>query len=162
MNRASVSLTFDNTSRVFHLHNVKNEKINVDFDEVVITRTVYADGTNTYHINGHDVRMKDIVELIASVHIGSSGHHIISQGEADRLLNASAKERKIMIEDALGLKLYQYRIKETEKKLSKAEDNVQELHALRRELAPHIKFLERQVKKNRTSRTIAWRPHASL
>ncbi|MCD8508159.1 MAG: AAA family ATPase [Candidatus Pacebacteria bacterium] len=147
MNRASVSLTFDNTSRVFHLHNVKNEKINVDFDEVVITRTVYADGTNTYHINGHDVRMKDIVELIASVHIGSSGHHIISQGEADRLLNASAKERKIMIEDALGLKLYQYRIKETEKKLSKAEDNVQELHALRRELAPHIKFLERQVKK---------------
>jgi chromosome segregation ATPase len=147
MNRASVSITFDNTSRVFQLTNTKNEQVNVDFDEVVLTRTVFADGSNTYNINGHEVRMKDILELIASVNIGSSGHHIISQGEADRLLNANAKERKNMIEDALGLKLFQYRIKESEKKLEKTTDNLRETQGLRRELAPHLRFLKRQVEK---------------
>ena len=38
---------------------------------------------------------------------------IISQGEADRILNASPKDRKEMVEDALGLKIYQYKIKES-------------------------------------------------
>ncbi len=34
-------------------------------------------------INHTEVRLKDVVDLLASVNIGSSGHHIISQGEAD-------------------------------------------------------------------------------
>ena len=80
-------------------------------------REVFADGANKYSINGTEVRLKDIVDLLASVNIGSSGHHIISQGEADRVLNASNKDRRSMIEDALGLKIYQYRIKESERKL---------------------------------------------
>lgn len=147
MNRASVSITFDNKERVFNITNTKNEQVSVDFDEVVVTRIVFADGSNVYKINDHEVRMKDILELIASVNIGASGHHIISQGEADRLLNANAKERKHMIEDALGLKLFQYRIKESERKLEKTTDNLRETQGLRRELAPHIRFLKRQVEK---------------
>ena len=57
MSRASVSIVFDNTDRVFHLHQSNNTKLSVDFDEVVITREVYADGVNKYMINGHEVRM---------------------------------------------------------------------------------------------------------
>lgn len=147
MSRASVSIVFDNTDRVFHITQHNNSKINVDFDEVVITREVYHDGANKYMINGNEVRMKDIHELIASVNIGSSGHHIISQGEADRYLNANVKDRRELIEEALGLKVYQYRIKESERKLSRAEGNMRESELLRRELAPHLRFLKRQVDK---------------
>ena len=147
MSRASVSIIFDNTDRVFHLHQLNNTKLSVDFDEVVITREVYIDGANKYMINGHEVRMKDIHELIASVNIGASGHHIISQGEADRYLNANVKDRRELIEEALGLKLYQYRIKESERKLKKSEENMRESELLRREIAPHLKFLKRQVDK---------------
>ncbi len=147
MSRASVSIVFDNIDRVFHLHQDNNNRINVDFDEVVITREVYSDGSNKYLINGNEVRMKDVHELIASVNIGASGHHIISQGEADRYLNANVKDRRELIEEALGLKVYQYRIKESERKLQRAEDNMRESELLRRELAPHIRFLKRQVDK---------------
>lgn len=147
MSRASVSITFDNSDRVFHLHQANNTKLSVDFDEVVISREVYTDGVNKYMINGHEVRMKDIHELIASVNIGASGHHIISQGEADRYLNANVKDRRELIEEALGLKLYQYRIKESERKLKKSEENMRESELLRREIAPHLKFLKRQVDK---------------
>jgi chromosome segregation protein len=147
MSRASVTIVFDNKDRVFQLHNNDNSKISVDFDEVVITREVYSDGANKYLINGTDVRMKDVHELIASVNIGSSGHHIISQGEADRYLNANAKERRALIEEALGLKVYQYRLKTSTRKLEKAENNLRESEIMRRELAPHLRFLKRQVDK---------------
>jgi chromosome segregation protein len=85
--------------------------------------------------------------LLAGAHIGASGHHIISQGEADRILNASLKERREMIEEALGLKVYHYKREESLRKLEKTEENLKEAHSLRKEIAPHIKFLEKQVEK---------------
>jgi chromosome segregation protein len=136
-NRASVKITFDNTSKFLPL----------DFDTVTIERVVHRDSVNEYLINGSQVRLRDVVELLASAHIGSSGHHIISQGEADRILNASIKERKAMIEDALGLKMYQYKKQESEKKLVKTRENIAQVESLRREIMPHIRFLKKQVEK---------------
>ncbi|MEN9604510.1 MAG: hypothetical protein RJB39_195 [Candidatus Parcubacteria bacterium] len=142
-NRAAVKVAFDNSpqdggGRLFNTHS---------FDEVVIERAVNRDGTNEYMINGSAVRLKDITELLAEANIGSSGHHIISQGEADRLLSSSNKERKEMIEDALGLKVYQYKKEESEKRLDKTKEHMKEVESLRRELAPHIRFLKKQVEK---------------
>ena len=136
-NRAGVKVVFDNTKRV----------LNVDFDEVTLERVVHRDSSNEYFINGSLVRLKDIVELLASAHIGASGHHIISQGEADRILNANIRERREMIEDALGLKIYQYKKTESQRKLEKTEENMKSVESLRREIAPHLKFLKKQVEK---------------
>lgn len=144
--RASVEITFDNKDKVFKLSD-RSEPINLDYDEISLKREVYADGTNNYFINNTSVRLKDIVELLASVNIGASGHHIISQGQADRILSASSKDRRIMIEDALGLKVYQYKLKDAGKKLEKTNTNMKEISLLRRELAPHIKYLKKQVEK---------------
>lgn len=152
-NRASVSIVFDNSKKKFNFTN-SGLGVPLDYDEVTITREVVADGVNKYSINGTDVRLKDIVDLLASVNIGSSGHHIISQGEADRVLNASSKDRRAMIEDALGLKIYQYRIKESERKLEKTNINMKEVASLRREIAPHINFLKKQVEKIEKAQTL--------
>src|SRR4051812_35941156 len=137
LNRASVKVIFDNKTRA----------LNLDFDEVSLERVVHRDSANEYFINGSSVRLKDILELLAGAHIGASGHHIISQGEADKILNANLKERREMIEEALGLKVYHYKREESLKKLEKTEENLKEAHSLRKEIAPHIKFLEKQVEK---------------
>ena len=144
--RASVEIIFDNKDRVFKMGE-RSEPLNLDFDEIILKREVFSDGNNTYYINNSAVRLKDIVEMLASVNIGSSGHHIISQGQADRILTSSAKDRRGMIEDALGLKVYQNKLKEANKKLEKTEENMKEVGLLRRELAPHIKYLKKQVEK---------------
>ena len=136
-NRANVKLVFDNSKNLFSL----------DFEEIVIERVVNRDGGNEYYLNGSLVRLKDIFELLSQAHIGASGHHIISQGEADRILSANIKERKEMIEDALGLKIYQYKREESERKLLKTEENIKQVESLRREIAPHIKFLKKQAEK---------------
>lgn len=135
--RAGVKLVFDNSDRA----------LNLDFDEVSIERVVHRGGQNEYLLNGSQVRLRDIAELLAGANIGASGHHIISQGEADRVLSAGPRERREMVEDALGLTAYLYKREEAERKLEKTGENMREVTALRRELAPHLKFLASQVKK---------------
>jgi chromosome segregation protein len=136
-NRASVKVVFDNAKRM----------LNIDFDEVTLERVVHRDSVSEYFINGSPVRLKDIIELLSGAHIGASGHHIISQGEADRILNANIRERREMVEDALGLKMYQYKKLESSRKLEKTEENMKSVESLRREIAPHLKFLKKQVEK---------------
>src|SRR3989344_259359 len=107
-NRAGIKVVFDNTTRL----------LDIDFKEVVVERIVYRDGQNEYLLNGSQVRLKDVIRLLAGANIGGSGYQIISQGEADRILNASPRERREMVEDALGLKLYQHKKAESERKLT--------------------------------------------
>lgn len=136
-NRASVSITLNNEEKIFPL----------DFSEITIERVVNRDGSNEYFINGSRSRLRDVQEVLAVANIGSTGHHIISQGEADRILSSNPRERREMIEDALGLKIYQYKKQESEKKLKKTRENIAQVESLRREVAPHLRFLEKQVKK---------------
>jgi len=148
MNRASVAITFDNHDRIFQLSgDVGEQDISLDFDEIILKREVFSDGTNAYSINDSQVRLKDIQDLVSRVHIGASGHHIISQGEADRILHASPRDRRMMIEEALGLRIHRMKIKDAERKLEKTKIHMQEVEGLRRELAPHIRFLKKQVEK---------------
>ena len=141
-NRAAVAIVFDNTPK-------KNGRIfpKLDFDEVAIERAVFRDGVSEYSINGSKARLRDIQELLASANIGETGHHIISQGEADRILLAHPRERRAMLEDALGLKVFEFKKQEAERKLTKTEENMREVEAIRRELAPHLRFLGKQVEK---------------
>src|SRR3990167_4552902 len=125
--RGAVRVTFDNSKRLLDL----------DFKEVVVERIVYRDGQNEYLLNGTVVRLKDVIRLLAGANIGGSGYQIISQGEADRILNATPRERREMVEDALGLKLYQHKKAESERKLAETGVNIDKTKSLRRELAPH-------------------------
>lgn len=145
--KASVKIYFNNEDKIFKLVGDSGEPVDLGYDTVSIGREVYQDGLNRYILNDSEVRLKDITQLLASVHIGASGHHIISQGEADRILNASAKDKKEIVEDALGLKVYQYKIKEGERKLDRSAENMKEAVMQRRENAPHLNFLRRQMEK---------------
>lgn len=137
LGRASVKVSFDNSKRL----------LDIDFNEVVVERVVYRDGQNEYLMNGTQVRLKDVIRLLAGANIGGSGYQIISQGEADRILSASPRERREMVEDALGLKLYQHKKAESERKLEETAVNIDKTKSLRRELAPHLNFLRTQVER---------------
>ena len=145
--RASVSIYLDNSDKVFKLTNEAGEYVPLNFDTVSISREVYPDGVNKYILNNSEVRLRDIHQLLSSVNIGTGGHHIISQGEADRILNSSPKDLREIIQGALGLEVYQYRIKESVRKLERTGENIKEVIMLRRENAPHLNFLKRQVEK---------------
>jgi len=140
LGRAEVKLIFDNRKKQFPQY---------EFDDVVIARRVMRDGTNQYLLNGSIVRLKDIYGLLARVGLGATQHHIISQGEVDRILWASPRDRQEMIEEALGLKEFHLKKREAERKLAETEANVKQVEALRREIQPHLKYLALQTEKMR-------------
>ncbi|MCF7843433.1 AAA family ATPase [Candidatus Gracilibacteria bacterium] len=151
MSRASVTMVIDN----------KNKKGGDDrtieaspelapylvYDELTLSRVIYADGTSDYLLNDAKIRLKDVQELLSFAGIGGSAHTIINQGEADRILLASPKDRKEALEDALGLRVYHMRLNESKRKLERVKNHVREVELLRTEIKPHLIHLERQVKK---------------
>ncbi len=137
MGKASVTMIFDN----------EDHRIPLDFDEVVIGRKIFRDGLNEYYLNNSQVRLKDVVEILARIGLGEQKHNIIGQGEVDRIIMASARERREMLEEALGLRIYQLRKNETERKLEQTANNMRQVEALLREIAPHLKFLKTQAQK---------------
>ncbi|MEK7503246.1 MAG: AAA family ATPase [Patescibacteria group bacterium] len=137
MGKASVNLVFDN----------KKNQFGLEFDEVIIGRRVYRDGVNEYTLNDSVVRLKDIIELLSKVDLGASQHHIIAQGDADRILFTSPAERKLMVSDALGLRIYEFKKAEAERKIERTEENIKDIESLKRELAPHLKYLKTQAEK---------------
>lgn len=143
--KASVSLVFDNRDR----------KIPIEFEEVIISRKIFRDGTSEYTLNDSQVRLKDILLLMARVGLGEMRHNIIGQGEVDKILLVSPAERRKMLEEALGLKVYQLKKNETERKLTASLENTRQAEALVKEIYPHLKFLRSQVKKAEIREKIA-------
>lgn len=151
LSRATVTMVIDNRNK----DGSKQETSHISdglapylvYDELTLSRTIYADGTSDYTLNDARVRLKDVQELLSFAGIGGSAHTIINQGEADRILLASPRDRKEALEDALGLRVYHMRLSESGRKLEKVKTHVREVELLRTEIKPHLIHLERQVKK---------------
>lgn len=142
--KASINLHFDNKDSFFP----------VDFEEVVIGRKVYRDGTNEYYLNDSQVRLKDIAELLARSKLGLRGHSIVNQGSADEILKSSPEERRSILEESLGLREFQIKKSETEIKLTETGDNILKTNSLINEISPHLRSLKRQVDKFRKRESI--------
>ena len=146
LNRASVEILINNKNKINGSRPSHDLATYLEYDEIKLSREVYIDGESKYKINDAAVRLRDVTELLALAGIGHSAHSIIDQGEADRILLASNKDRREIVEDALGLKVYHLRIKESEKKLQKVEEHKKEIDIIKRELKPQLYELSRMVK----------------
>ncbi len=152
--KAKVEIEFVKSGRAhFAKDNVRGSLENIfvkemlEKDLVVVSRTIYADGKSEYTMNGVEVRVKDLHEFLLYIHLGNKSSWHISQGEADKVLQANPTERKTIIEDALGLKVYHARINESQKKLEKTKENIREATIKRRELMPELSALSKQVER---------------
>jgi chromosome segregation protein len=148
MSRASVTMVIDNKDKS-DISSSASEDLApfLVYDELTLSRVIYADGTSDYLLNDAKIRLKDVQELLSFAGIGGSAHTIINQGEADKILLASPKDRKEALLDALGLRVYHMRLHESKRKLERVKVNVHEVELLRLEIKPHLSLLERQVKK---------------
>ena len=137
MGMAQVTLTFDNASGFFP----------VDYKEVSIQRRIERDGNSKYFLNKAEVRLRDIIDFFAKVRLGTRGLSIIYQGSSDIFLLAAPEERRAMIEEILGLRQYQLKKHEADRKLKNTRINIEKVRAMIEEVAPHLRFLKRQTAK---------------
>ena len=99
---AKVVLCFDNQKNLFP----------VDMKEAVLTRRIDKSGASQFFWNNVEVRLKDLITDLARVRLGTHGLIIINQGESDIFVKSNPQERRLMIEEVLGLR--EFRLKKTQ------------------------------------------------
>ena len=134
---ASVSLTLSDCQG--HL--------NLDFDEVAVTRRVYRSGESQYLINKSPCRLRDIRDLFLDTGLGREGYWLISQGQIDAVLSSRPEERRLIIEEAAGIGKYRTRKLEAVRKLADTEANLVRLNDIVLELSRQLEPLEKAAAK---------------
>lgn len=136
LGRAEVTLVIDNTER----------RIDLDLDDVSITRRLYRDGSSDYELNGVGCRLLDIQDLLSDSGVGRHQHVIISQGEIGRVLNASPDEHRAVIEEAAGILKHRRRKERAERRLERTDEDMLRLQDLLGEINRQMRPLKRQAK----------------
>ncbi|MEG0898245.1 MAG: chromosome segregation protein SMC [Oscillospiraceae bacterium] len=137
MGFASVMLTIDNNDRA----------INIQNDEVAITRKIYRSGESEYKINNSTVRLKDIHELFMDTGLGRDGYSIIGQGKIAEIISSKSTDRREIFEEAAGIAKYRYHKIEAQKRLTMAEENLNRLKDILVELEERIEPLKKDSEK---------------
>jgi len=140
MSFCEVTLTFDNTNRVF----------DIDCDEVEMTRRLYRDGESEYQLNRQPSRMKILTGLLHGAGAAKEGYSIIGQGRIDQIMNAKPEDRRSIFEEATGIVVFKDRKADAERKMNAAKDNLfvfaQRMQEVERQLTPLKKAAENALK----------------
>lgn len=140
MSFCEVTLTFDNTNRIF----------DIDCDEVEMTRRLYRDGDSEYLLNRQPSRMKVLTGLLHGAGAAKEGYSIIGQGRIEQIMNAKPEDRRAIFEEATGIVVYKDRKAETERKLALTKDNLyifmQGYQDIERRIPPLEKAAENAIK----------------
>ena len=136
MGRAEVTLVIDNTDR----------RLDIDLDEISITRRLYRDGSSDYELNGVACRLLDIQDLLSDSGVGKHQHVIIGQGEIGRILSASPDDNRAVIEEAAGILKHRRRKERAERRLERTDEDMVRLQDLLSEIERQMRPLRRQAK----------------
>ena len=139
MNWAEVTLTFDNSHRV----------LPVDTPEVHITRRVFRGGEGEYLINRQPSRLRDIRDLLAGTGLGTQAYSVIEQGKVDVLLQSSARDRRVIFEEAAGISRFKARKIEALRRLERVEQNLLRLADIVEEVDSRLRSVKLQANKAR-------------
>jgi len=132
---AEVRLTFDNSLGDFQS----------DFKEISISRRINRDGNSTFLINKSESKLRDIIDFFAKAKLGAKGLSIINQGSSDIFVSSNPIERRSMIEELLGLREFQLKKLDAERRLKNTSLNAEKISLTIDELKPHLKILRKQT-----------------
>ncbi len=141
-NTAEATIIFDNSEG----------KLAVDAPEVHVTRRVYRSGEGEYLINRQACRLKDVRDLFRGTGVGADAYSLIEQGKVDRLLQASAKDRRAIFEEAAGISRFKAKKIEAQRRLERVEQNLLRLSDIVDEVGSRLRSMRSQATKARRYR----------
>jgi chromosome segregation protein len=134
---AEATLVFDNA----------DGRLPVEAPEVHITRRVYRSGEGEYLINRQPARLKDIKDMFRGTGVGVDAYSLIEQGKVDRLLQASAKDRRAIFEEAAGISRFKAKKIEAQRRLERVEQNLLRLSDIVEEVENRLRSVRNQAAK---------------
>jgi chromosome segregation protein len=137
LNVAEVNLVFDNSDRTLDL----------DFQEVVLSRRVSRSGESEYFINTAPVTRREMLAKLAGTGLGTDQGVVIESRMVDALLSDRPDDRRALFEEAAGLGLYRDRKRSTERRLEETALDLTQVENLIAEVQTRVRSLARQKKK---------------
>ncbi len=131
---AKVTLYFDNREKLFP----------IDAPEVMFSRKIDRSGNSQFFLQDAEIRLKDLLPILARARLGARGLTMIGQGQSDLFVRSTPDERRLMIEEILGLREFRLKKNQAERQLASSEVNMEKVSAMLEEIAPHLKFLRKQ------------------
>lgn len=132
---AEVSLIFDNSDHF----------LNVDFDEVTVTRRVFRSGESEYMLNGVQCRLRDVQDLFSGTGLGREAYSVVEQGKIDAVLSARPEERRAVFDEAAGIMKYRLRKRDAERRLVEVRANQLRVGDVAAELARQLPVVHAQA-----------------
>ncbi len=150
MGMAEVSLTIGDVDG----EHLKAAGVEVEFNEVTVTRRVFRDGGSEYFINKVACRLKDIQQLFMGTGMGRSSYSIMAQGNITQIISSKPDDRRLVFEEAAGITKFKAQKKETMRKLEYTDQNLLRAADLIKEVKRQIGSLQRQAGKARRYKQI--------
>jgi chromosome segregation protein len=151
MGMAEVSLTIGGVDQ----EHLRAAGVEIDYNEVTVTRRVFRDGGSEYFINKTPCRLKDIQQLFMGTGVGRTSYSIMAQGNITQILSSRPEDRRLIFEEAAGITKYKAQKKEALRKLEYTEQNLVRVEDLVREVKRQIGSLQRQAGKARRYKQIS-------
>ena len=134
-NRASVTLYFDNSDKVFP----------GGTDTFEVTRTIQRGGGGGYKMNGKNATRQQILNALAAANIDPDGsNQFVLQGKIVEMTHMNPESRRIFIEELIGLQKYDEMKDATMKELEKAERDLGQFEAIFKEVSAQLKKVEKE------------------
>ena len=131
---AYVAVQFDNHDR----------RIPVDSEAVTISREFRRGGEGIYRMNGRKISRKQLTDILSSADIQVSSYNIVPQHAITRLAEVTAEERRKIIEDMIGIAVYDTKKASAQVELQKADVNLQVASAKIEEVRLRVESLEKE------------------
>ena len=132
---AEVVLTFDNSMR----------ELDLDFDEVTVTRRLFRSGDSEYLMNGNRCRLMDITDLIVDRGLGSNGYWILEKNMTKTMIDSGPSDRRFLFDEAAGIVKYKMQRHRAELKLNAAGADLERLDDIITEVERNVSALKKQV-----------------
>jgi chromosome segregation protein len=138
MGMAEVTITFEDPEGRFDGHT-----------EIDIARRLTLDKESSYLVNGSEVRLKDVRDVLLDTGLGTGGYSVMEQGRIDAVLSANPEARRAIFEEAAGVARFKLQKKETLRKLERTDQNLARVTDLLEERGRRIRSLRIQAGKAR-------------
>ena len=124
VNYAEAEVVFNNDGDVF----------GTGTDKVTVARRIFRSKESDFLIDGNDVQLRDVEELLTSTGLGFRHYPFIGQGEMSRIFTMKPEERKALFEEVAGIAEYKQRKRDTLVKLEETRVNIARVEDLLAEL----------------------------
>ncbi len=114
-------------------------------NEVQVGRRLHRTGTSEYLINKVRTRRRDVVDLFLDTGVGNDLYSFIEQGQVDKMVAASAAERRTLIDEAAGIARYKSKRSEALSRLGSTAQQLDRVADVLDEQSRRLKSLERQA-----------------